>query len=728
MKKLNEATPLSKKECLTLFENTLNDPKAQKIEYTISQNYVSTLEEFWGIKELLANFRDANGSDFDMSYEKGSLLLSDQNEGIDIKYMIIGNSGSREESTKIGEHGEGMKIGALTLVRLGYKVLIHTVGYTIAFSIEHSDLLETDLMYAKYTQNDKKVGTDIFIECKKSEYDKARQMFLSLVEHEEITENIIDLPNKVKDIYLNGLSHVQKKAVFGYNIKRKGLISNRDRNFIQQSLLDESIAKFYDNLSDEQSIEKIMNGFLAAKGNFDKMLESRLLERFSFSDSLKAKFRKALPKNAYFIKNEKDKLPDNTQEAIVVNARLFNFLNYIGAKVVMDTGEYSFGEDESVIHSFIIPKDKIPSELDLETNLANMIGSFGILEDNKSIYPLTRFNLMDEDDLKQFKISLRAYKTNQHGEFNNILNNLLLLSSYGTSISFEYEGTRFSIDSKSNHEKVQIFILKEEVDTDEALLVIQKETPFPKGKSHMKQKDNFIYLQQLRYRSINSIYSYQVDLIDPAYRWNGLEYGVSDKVEEILNALIKRGGKEFFESLFKSINYNLYETKISLVLNEKAKKLARNAFEKFNKNACLSSNGFFNKVVKENYNYKTLDIPQGIFRELLENTLSIPTSENVYVTKQNEDIHTIPYTEEMNEAVKLFRTSVNTDIEINMTALLPDMKESTNRNGIIYISRNGSEIPEFLAALMFYEYEQISNECATPSHTLQSELTYNLLG
>lgn len=713
---------------LNLFNETMNNPKSKKIEYTISQNYVATLKEHWGIKELLANFKDANGNDFEMNFKNGTLLLKDENTGIDIKYMLIGNSGSREETDKIGEHGEGMKIGALTLVRLGYKVLIHTVGYTIAFGVEHSDFLDTEVMFAKYLTNDKKIGTEIFVECKKTEYEKAKQMFLSLVQHEKVTDNIVILPNKTKDIYLNGLSHIQKKAIFGYDIKKKGLISNRDRNFIKQSILEEVIVEFYNNLSSQKAINTIVEKFLEGKENFEKMFESRLVEQFSFSEELKKKFRKALPKKTYFVKTEED-IIDDEQTAIIVDDKLFVFLNYIGAKVIMDTGEFSFGDDDNIVQSFTFEKKKLPDEVELELNTSDMISSIGERKEDKGVYSLNKFEMLNEDEIKQFKLNFKIYKNATKQKFDNLFNNLLLLSAYNTEISFEHNGNKYNLETKSNKEKVQIFITKEEVQGYNSILTIKKETPFNKTKKeYIKQQENFIFVQDLRNKKINSIYSYQVK--KAKHDWYSFESQVNSKVEEILDTIIKEQPRDFFQEYFRNINSETYETKRHLYgINEISKEVATKVFKQLYKKTCLTSQPLYDNIVSEKYGYKLLSLNTHSTRNFLESTLQIPTSQKVYTEKQKEKIHSIPYTEEMEKGVKLFKqTFPYENVQIELTPLLPNNKESTNEKGVIYISKNATKVPEFIAALIMYELEQIDLNCVSPSHELQSALTHNLLG
>lgn len=737
---------LTRKESLKLFELTLNNPFAERIDYTISQEYVSSLKEYWGIKELIANFRDANGADFYMDYEQGSLIMSDENTGIDIKYMIIGNSGSREETSKIGEHGEGMKIGALTLVRLGYKVLIHTVGYTIAFGLEYSELLETDLMYAKYTENDKTLGTDIFIECKKSEFNKARQMFLSLIEHEEITENIIDLPNKVKDIYLNGLSHVQKKAVFGYNLKQKGLISNRDRNFIQQSILDESIISFYNELTNQTSISKIMTRFLDERKNFEKMLEARFVERFDFDDDLKAKFKSTLPKKTYFVRSQKDTLENSKQTPMIVDEKLFTFLEYLGANVVKESGDfesfeawdgeltdYGFEEDEVLVHSFVFEKTTIPNELELEKNIAGMISLNGKMAGEQAVYSLETYPEFGELDMIRLKPALKAQKRLYRGELGHLFSNLLFLSVYGADVIWHTRDAQYRLIETKNADKVIVLIAKKAIDSNKPYVSITKMTPFPKGQNFVKEEQSYIYLFDLRYEAINALYSYRIENMGHQCYWGQekLEGQISEGVSQIIEKLSLTNAKEFFGYYLASPKDMFYERNVEMntyKLSKKQKQI-RKIFDKLHPNMCLAErDNFYNEAVIEQYSYDVLEEKYDNFYEFLDRFLEIPTSSAVFAAKQNEAIYTVPYNEPMKQAVKLFKELVPTDIKIELADILPDAKESHHQNDTIYISRLSSEIPEFLAALILYEHEQIIVECATPSHKLQSRLTHYPIG
>lgn len=718
------------KKLIALYNKIMGNPKSEKIEYNISANYVENLDAVFGIKEFIANFYDVNKENFHMEYQNKNLLLEDDNTGIDIRYMIIGNSGSREFSDKIGEHGEGFKIGALTLVRLGYKVLIETVGYTIAFGIEESSHLNANVMFAKYVKNDRKKGTILFTECKKQSFEKAKKMFLHLSEHTPITESIIDIEGTQKNIYLNGLSHTSKRACFSYNIFEKNLVSNRDRNFIAMNVLKEQISYIYQSLRNEKIISLVMERFLENAYNFDKYLEASIFSDITLTDEQKEMYAKSIDSNTYFIlKGSKVSVEGEKKKVVEVDGKLFHFLSYIGAKVIYD--ERFSNKNKDIISVFEFTEETLPLSSEIECNVVNTLSQYGKangntvlfsyenIKNNRWVKKIIPFQQLD-DYIITFKPSTRSSSSSQYNiDFKHVINNLLLLSCCDFSVYMENNGIKYTFLKEVINNKINILVKKEPASHFLEKIVIHKNIPFEE--QAMDEKETFLYLGCLRKESILSLYSYQLQ---------GTEDSTYSEVKSIISNFANKKPKIFFEKFLKHLSQGekLYEYNTEFTTTEKTKKVFKKMFDKELPNHVLQSDdNIYNTVAKEKYGYQILKTSSVLLHRMLDNNLNVQTSHDIFLEKQNEDIHIIPNSAELNEAIQLFERTYHVTTTVYLTPILPNNKESLHQDGNIYISDNVSNIPIYLMTLIAYEYTNMELQLPKVSHDMQDHLTHNIL-
>jgi len=728
------------KNYLDLYENILTNPKAEKIEYNISKKYVETLTEVFGIKEFIANFYDVNKTEFDMNYKKGQLTLEDQNGGIDIRYMIIGNSGSREVNERIGEHGEGFKVGALTLVRLGYKVLIETVGYTIVFGIENSPLLNTDVMFAKYIKTDKKKGTTLFTQCTKKGFEKAKEMFLHLSSYSKITPSILEMEGKQKNIYLNGLSHVKRKSLFAYNISKKELVSNRDRNFINPAILKEEVSSLYEGLEDESSIKQIMNKIMEEPCQFNKMYEATVFPTLQLSAHQKMLYCDALcsdlEEDVYYVETNTKPKSDKNLQYIEVDAKLFEFLKLIDAPVI-DSEKASVNQ---TLKTFEYDEDSLPSSIELEEGTIEMFltDSNGIFTDTSvsfdflKTYGGYRFKEADlEATLASMKTSNKVHRSfTSLNVYKTTIANAALLACHHFDVCITDAHAKYVFQRVAKEKKITISVLKKDLgNTRPYSISVSKDVGF--NSCIKDEQSTYFYLGCLRYKKIHALYSYQYKKGDLAH-FNGYVSNLQNvSMKEAVKELVSKKATEFFTRYISQLEFKSLEEHLFLA-DLKITKAKTNTFMKLFEekypNAVLTSEKQYDVLVKDRFNMTVLEIEDPNTKTFLLST-GIVDSYTYFLNKQEEGLTTIPLNKEMNRAIELVQDMISEDalLDVQLSPVLPNKVKSLHQDGTIYISQEASVLPMYLATLIYYEYVQMQTGFQKKTHKIESVLTHNIL-
>jgi len=211
----------------------LMQSEGKVVSYGISDNYVPNWNEQQALTEYVANSYDENKTDFTINTVDDWIVLEDQStRGIKLEDLVVGNSSSREFTYKIGTHGEGLKLGALVLVRNNKKVIIETIGHTIIFFLEFDEKLNSNILKSKIITNDRTVGSKIFLETNCLDDVKKRFLFLN-DELNKVNDFLYKAPESTSNhIYVNTLSSQEIRSDFSYSIFKKQIV-NRDRNMLE---------------------------------------------------------------------------------------------------------------------------------------------------------------------------------------------------------------------------------------------------------------------------------------------------------------------------------------------------------------------------------------------------------------------------------------------------------------------------------------------------------------
>lgn len=216
------------------------------IELTITPNYVSDWDFCDAVRELIQNGIDQETLDsenaFDISYdeEEKTLQLCSPKSSLEINTLLLGCSTKTDNLDTVGQFGEGYKIAALVLNRIGktFTVYNNSKNEIWISSFEKSKVFGEPVLTFKIFDNiTENEGLIIEIENVESEeYKKLFNVWLDMPgseQHEKIetTYGCIftdkDMQGKV---FVNGLAIESKSDKhFGYNFKPKYITLERDR-------------------------------------------------------------------------------------------------------------------------------------------------------------------------------------------------------------------------------------------------------------------------------------------------------------------------------------------------------------------------------------------------------------------------------------------------------------------------------------------------------------------
>jgi hypothetical protein len=127
----------------------------------------STWRQDWGeweaIRDIVQNALDEAES-YSFGYDKEGLWIMDNGRGIAVEDFLLGPPKLKPDWAR-GKFGEGMKIGALALLRQGYSVHIKTVGRElwIVFLAQKVDSGKVDTLAAVWRPSTRRRGTEFHI-------------------------------------------------------------------------------------------------------------------------------------------------------------------------------------------------------------------------------------------------------------------------------------------------------------------------------------------------------------------------------------------------------------------------------------------------------------------------------------------------------------------------------------------------------------------------------------
>jgi len=225
----------------------------EKIEITVTKDYVGDWGEYEGIREIIQNGIDGQeeyGCELNVSYTPNNKLVVENVGGsIPKEALLIGFTTKRGSEELIGKFGEGLKLGVLALLRAGNTVKIKNNGEIWTPVIEKSDNFDAEVLKFKITKS-KKPGTGLRVligNLSRQRWNKYKRSFLVLKQKNKTMLNtyygdLLTDPKHAGRIYVKGIEvEWHDDLVFGYNFRDADI--DRDRKMIASWDLEYKMAQ-----------------------------------------------------------------------------------------------------------------------------------------------------------------------------------------------------------------------------------------------------------------------------------------------------------------------------------------------------------------------------------------------------------------------------------------------------------------------------------------------------
>lgn len=218
-------------------------------ELSLTPNYVSDWTFCYAIRELIQNGTDQEIIDesntFSLTYLRyeNKLILRNEKSFLKINTLLLGSSSKSNNNEVVGKFGEGYKIAALVLNRLGKKITIYNNENNEIWEARFKDSEkwhEKVLSFYISKNETSDSGLDIIVEhVSEAEYARLKDVWLELnhvpcrikTEYGEILlgEEGDFNPFSGK-VYVNGLAvSYSGELEYGYNFKPQYITLERDR-------------------------------------------------------------------------------------------------------------------------------------------------------------------------------------------------------------------------------------------------------------------------------------------------------------------------------------------------------------------------------------------------------------------------------------------------------------------------------------------------------------------
>lgn len=207
-----------------------------RIPLTIAADYLPEWGVTEGLRELVQNWLDADGLDHgEPTYSDDTVTLANPGATLSRSTLLLGTSSKRDDDSKRGQFGEGMKLGTLALVRAGCSVVIEAGGERWTATIEPSpdfgaNVLTWTIEPSEVPHVEVKVGglDDL-------RWEAARRCFRDLSNLDAIDTfygAILTDSDMVGAVFVKGIKVADVKGLtWGYDLKSANV--DRDRRLVR---------------------------------------------------------------------------------------------------------------------------------------------------------------------------------------------------------------------------------------------------------------------------------------------------------------------------------------------------------------------------------------------------------------------------------------------------------------------------------------------------------------
>lgn len=240
-----------------------------RLKLSISTDYVPEWTVVDAVRELFQNALDQRSEENPMfhSYSDNTLTVGNKTSVLEVKSLLLGMSSKRNNSDTIGKFGEGYKIAALVLTRLGKTLTIYNYGAREVWNFKFMQsrtynatvlCVDIDKLHFWKTAPDNDL-TMVIGGISEAEYEliKASNLFLQgdfNIRSTPFGNILTDDAHKGK-VFVNGLYVCTNNYfVYGYDIMPRHITLNRDRRTIPDFDLAYVTGKMWMHTGDEQCI------------------------------------------------------------------------------------------------------------------------------------------------------------------------------------------------------------------------------------------------------------------------------------------------------------------------------------------------------------------------------------------------------------------------------------------------------------------------------------------
>ena len=219
-----------------------------RFELSMNERYAPSWGEWEGIREFVQNLLDSDdmGYGMEVDHKAGWLTLCNRGCRLDTSAWLLGKTSKRGTSQR-GEHGDGLKVGTLALIRAGVEVKIFNNDEIWTPALERSEAFagETVLVIRTRKRRADDYGdrgqSDFTVKIKvsKEEWNEYRQKFLPLADITAAQRTVIPGegslligPEWKGKIFARGIYICTEQLEYGYDFD--GLELDRDRQRVSQ--------------------------------------------------------------------------------------------------------------------------------------------------------------------------------------------------------------------------------------------------------------------------------------------------------------------------------------------------------------------------------------------------------------------------------------------------------------------------------------------------------------
>ena len=265
--------------------------ETRMFEYPIEISYRPTWAAWEGLRELIQNYLDARTQSFgegSVTYDRTKRSILIKNEGVTLRPedLLLGHTSKADRSDLIGKFGEGLKIGALALVRAGHSVVIETGAEVWRPAIVESSMVKGSKVLAMMISPRGAYHNDVAVTVSgvsPEAWAEVRSRVLTLDKPSECEAvsagyrgRLLLAPRYKGRIYVKGIYVCTGKSAFGYDFSNAE--TDIDRKMV--SGVEYYVANMLCNVSEETVLTKIVS-LIESGGE-----ESNALEYYSPSTAL----------------------------------------------------------------------------------------------------------------------------------------------------------------------------------------------------------------------------------------------------------------------------------------------------------------------------------------------------------------------------------------------------------------------------------------------------------